>query len=274
MTSTWLLKRGCGKIIPLYELLFMSLTERLNTLIMDFGLGLAIFLTLVASRYYLMVASSDPDGSRYRLCIWSLLRFDRYRNYQWMAWFLSCIDFGSYPLIVTTVQSLPAPKHCARNLYTSFYSIGSNGWHWFYAGTGSCWALRELLSGTILSFSTFDVWWRGSWMESPLIEDYRGAFWIAILPRGAFIGWGIIVALKKCDWCPCCKSRSQSWVAKCDASKHGRLRWIKRRRQQFFSRCAIQTSAHIPSWNQRRIDMLLRVIWSAQELMSALNKAW
>jgi len=56
--------------------------------------------------------------------------------------------------------------------------------------------MREIFGfGTLLAQSDLMFGEGASWMTMTIIEDYRG-FLLAILPPGAFIGLGLIIAAK------------------------------------------------------------------------------
>ncbi|MDH5435236.1 MAG: electron transport complex subunit E [Gammaproteobacteria bacterium] len=101
------------------------------------------------------------------------------------------------PLIVTNCSILAraeafASRNHVRYAFTDGLMMGL-GFTFALVAIGS---LREVLGhGTLFQGASLMFGQQAEWLTITLIDDYRG-FLLAILPPGAFIGLGLLIALK------------------------------------------------------------------------------
>ncbi len=171
-----------------------------NTVINGLGLGLATILTLVASNGLIsLLRNQIPDEARLPVFVMIIASIVTIIELSMNAWFHELyLILGIFiPLIVTNCSIIArAEAFAARN------SVGPSLLDGLMMGLGFTAVLvvlggmRELIGqGTLLSqaYLMFGEAARG--LTITVIEDYRG-FLLALLPPGAFIGLGLIVALK------------------------------------------------------------------------------
>lgn len=171
-----------------------------NTVINGLGLGLATILTLVASNGLIsLLRNQIPDEARLPVFVMIIASIVTIIELSMNAWFHELyLILGIFiPLIVTNCSIIArAEAFAARN------SVGPSLLDGLMMGIGFTAVLvvlggmRELIGqGTLLSqaYLMFGEAARG--LTITVIDDYRG-FLLALLPPGAFIGLGLIVALK------------------------------------------------------------------------------
>ncbi|MAX52764.1 MAG: electron transport complex subunit RsxE [Methylophaga sp.] len=197
-----IVKEGLWKNNPaLVQLLGLCpLLAVTNTVINGLGLGLATILTLVASNGLIsLLRNQIPDEARLPVFVMIIASIVTIIELSMNAWFHELyIILGIFiPLIVTNCSIIGrAEAFAARNsvgpalLDGLMMGIGFTavlvvlGGMRELIGQGTLFSQAELMFGDIAKNFTITV-----------IDDYRG-FLLALLPPGAFIGLGLIVALK------------------------------------------------------------------------------
>jgi electron transport complex protein RnfE len=171
-----------------------------NTVINGLGLGLATILTLVASNGLIsLLRHQIPDEARLPVFVMIIASIVTIIELSMNAWFHELyLILGIFiPLIVTNCSIIArAEAFAARNTVGPSLLDGLMMGLGFTAVLVVLGAMRELIGqGTLLSqaYLMFGDAARG--FTITVFEDYRG-FLLALLPPGAFIGLGLIVALK------------------------------------------------------------------------------
>lgn len=171
-----------------------------NTVINGLGLGLATILTLVASNGIIsLLRHQIPDEARLPVFVMIIASIVTIIELSMNAWFHELyLILGIFiPLIVTNCAITGrAEAFAARNPVGPALLDGLMMGLGFTAVLVLLGAMRELIGqGTLFSqaYLMFGEAARG--FTITVIEDYRG-FLMALLPPGAFIGLGLIVALK------------------------------------------------------------------------------
>ncbi len=171
-----------------------------NTVINGLGLGLATILTLVASNGLIsLLRHHIPDEARLPVFVMIIASIVTVIELSMNAWFHELyLILGIFiPLIVTNCSIIGrAEAFAARNPVGPALLDGLMMGIGFTAVLVLLGGMRELIGqGTLLSqaYLMFGEAARG--FTITVIEDYRG-FLMALLPPGAFIGLGLIVALK------------------------------------------------------------------------------
>ena len=171
-----------------------------NTVINGLGLGLATILTLVASNGIISLCRHHiPDEARLPVFVLIIASIVTAIELSMSAWFHELyLILGIFiPLIVTNCAITGrAEAFAARN------PVGPAIVDGFMMGIGFTTvlvllgAMREVLGqGTLFSEAHLMFGEIARHFTIIVIDDYRG-FLIALLPPGAFIGLGLIVALK------------------------------------------------------------------------------
>jgi len=171
-----------------------------NTVINGLGLGLATILTLVASNGIISLCRHHiPDEARLPVFVLIIASIVTAIELSMSAWFHELyLILGIFiPLIVTNCAITGrAEAFAARN------PVGPAIVDGFMMGIGFTTvlvllgAMREILGqGTLFSEAHLMFGEIARHFTIIVIDDYRG-FLIALLPPGAFIGLGLIVALK------------------------------------------------------------------------------
>lgn len=191
----WTNNAGLVQLLGLCPLLAVT-----TTTINGLGLGLATTLTLVISN--LMVSSiRNFVTSEIRIPVFVLIIACTVTGIELAmnAWFHELfLVLGIFiPLIVTNCAIIGrAEAFASRNrwLPSLVDAIGMGiGFTLLLMLLGG---MRELFGfGTLFAQSELMFGEGASWMTMTLVEDYRG-FLLAILPPGAFIGLGLILAAK------------------------------------------------------------------------------
>ncbi len=171
-----------------------------STAINGLGLGLATLLTLVASNGIIsLLRHQIPDAARLPVFVMIIASIVTIIELSMNAWFHELyLILGIFiPLIVTNCAIIArAEAFAARN------PVGPSLVDGFMMGLGFTAVLvllgtmRELIGqGTFLSEAHLMFGDAARNLTVTVFEDYRG-FLMAILPPGAFIGLGLIVAGK------------------------------------------------------------------------------
>ena len=171
-----------------------------NTVINGLGLGLATILTLVASNGIISLCRHHiPDEARLPVFVLIIASIVTAIELSMSAWFHELyLILGIFiPLIVTNCAITGrAEAFAARNPVCPAILDGFMMGIGFTAVLVLLGAMREILGqGTLLSEAHLMFGEIARHFTIIVIDDYRG-FLIALLPPGAFIGLGLIVALK------------------------------------------------------------------------------
>ena len=191
----WKNNPGLVQLLGLCPLLAVT-----NNVINGLGLGLATILTLVASNGTIsLLRNNIPDEARLPVFVMIIASIVTAIELSMNAWFHELyLILGIFiPLIVTNCSIIGrAEAFAARNSVLPSLLDG------FMMGLGFLLVLvvlgafRELLgSGTLFSDAHLMFGEAARGLTITVFEDYRG-FLLALLPPGAFIGLGLIVALK------------------------------------------------------------------------------
>lgn len=191
----WKNNPGLVQLLGLCPLLAVT-----NTVINALGLGLATILTLVASNGTIsLLRNQIPDETRLPVFVMIIASIVTIIELSMNAWFHELyLILGIFiPLIVTNCSIIGrAEAFAARNSVGPALLDGLMMGLGFTAVLVVLGGMRELIGqGTLLSqaYLMFGEGARG--FTITIIEDYRG-FLLALLPPGAFIGLGLLVALK------------------------------------------------------------------------------
>lgn len=171
-----------------------------NTTINGLGLGLATILTLVASNGLVsLLRKQIPDEARLPVFVMIIASIVTIIELSMNAWFHELyLILGIFiPLIVTNCAITGrAEAFAARNPIGPSLVDGLMMGLGFTAVLVVLGATRELIGqGTILAEAHLMFGEAARNLTIVVFEDYRG-FLMALLPPGAFIGLGLIVALK------------------------------------------------------------------------------
>jgi len=171
-----------------------------NTTINGLGLGLATTLTLVASNGLVsLLRKQIPDEARLPVFVMIIASIVTAIELSMNAWFHELyLILGIFiPLIVTNCAITGrAEAFAARNPVGPAIVDGLMMGIGFTAVLVLLGAMRELIGqGTILSEAHLMFGEGARNLSIVLFEHYRG-FLMVLLPPGAFIGLGLIVALK------------------------------------------------------------------------------
>lgn len=191
----WKNNPGLVQLLGLCPLLAVT-----NTVINALGLGLATILTLVASNGTIsLLRNQIPDETRLPVFVMIIASIVTIIELSMNAWFHELyLILGIFiPLVVTNCSIIGrAEAFAARNSVGPALLDGLMMGLGFTAVLVVLGGMRELIGqGTLLSqaYLMFGEGARG--FTITVIEDYRG-FLLALLPPGAFIGLGLLVALK------------------------------------------------------------------------------
>ena len=171
-----------------------------NTVINGLGLGLATILTLVASNGIISLCRHHiPDEARLPVFVLIIASIVTAIELSMSAWFHELyLILGIFiPLIVTNCAITGrAEAFAARNPVCPAILDGFMMGIGFTAVLVLLGAMREILGqGTLFSEAHLMFGEIARHFTIIVIDDYRG-FLIALLPPGAFIGLGLIIALK------------------------------------------------------------------------------
>ncbi len=171
-----------------------------NTTINGLGLGLATILTLVASNGLVsLLRHHIPEEARLPVFMIIIASIVTIIELSMNAWFHELyLILGIFiPLIVTNCAITGrAEAFAARNPVGPSLVDGLMMGIGFTAVLVLLGAMREIIGqGTLLSEAHLMFGEAARHLKIVVIDDYRG-FLMALLPPGAFIGLGLIVALK------------------------------------------------------------------------------
>jgi len=171
-----------------------------NTVINGLGLGLATILTLVASNGMVsLLRNYIPDEARLPVFVMIIASVVTMIELSMNAWFHELyLILGIFiPLIVTNCAITGrAEAFASRNPVLPSLVDGLMMGIGFTAVLVLLGAMRELIGvGTLFSEAHLMFGEAARNFKLVVFEDYRG-FLMAMLPPGAFIGLGLIVALK------------------------------------------------------------------------------
>lgn len=191
----WKNNPGIVQLLGLCPLLAVS-----NTVINALGLGLATILTLVASNGLIsLLRNQIPDEARLPVFVMIIASIVTIIELSMNAWFHELyLILGIFiPLIVTNCSIIGrAEAFAARNSVGPALLDGLMMGLGFTAVLIVLGGMRELVGqGTLFSQAHLMFGEAARGFSITVIEDYRG-FLMALLPPGAFIGLGLIVALK------------------------------------------------------------------------------
>ncbi|HIC45194.1 MAG TPA: electron transport complex subunit E [Methylophaga aminisulfidivorans] len=197
-----IVKEGLWKNNPaLVQLLGLCpLLAVTNTVINGLGLGLATILTLVASNGFIsLLRNQIPDEARLPVFVMIIASIVTVIELSMNAWFHDLyLILGIFiPLIVTNCSIIGrAEAFAARNSVGPALLDGLMMGLGFTAVLVVLGGMRELIGqGTLFSQAELMFGDVAKNFSITVIDDYRG-FLLALLPPGAFIGLGLIVALK------------------------------------------------------------------------------
>ncbi len=171
-----------------------------NTVVNGLGLGLATILTLVASNGMVsLLRNYIPDEARLPVFVMIIASIVTMIELSMNAWFHELyLILGIFiPLIVTNCAITGrAEAFASRNPVLPSIVDGLMMGIGFTAVLVLLGAMRELIGmGTLFSEAHLMFGEAAANFKIVIFEDYRG-FLMAMLPPGAFIGLGLIVALK------------------------------------------------------------------------------
>ncbi|PHS33423.1 MAG: electron transport complex subunit RsxE [Methylophaga sp.] len=171
-----------------------------NTVINGLGLGLATILTLVASNGLIsLLRKHIPDEARLPVFVLIIASIVTIIELSMNAWFHELyLILGIFiPLIVTNCAITGrAEAFASRNPVGPALVDGLMMGIGFTAVLVLLGAMREVIGlGTLFSEAHLMFGEAARNLTITVFEDYRG-FLLALLPPGAFIGLGLIVALK------------------------------------------------------------------------------
>lgn len=171
-----------------------------NTTINGLGLGLATILTLVASNTAVsLIRHWVRPEIRVPVFVLIIASVVTMIELSMNAWFHELYKIlGIFiPLIVTNCSILArAESFASKNPVPQAFTDGLFMGLGFTAVLVVLGAMREILGfGTLLRQAELMFGQGAEWMTLVLFEDYRG-YLLAILPPGAFIGLGLLIAVK------------------------------------------------------------------------------
>jgi electron transport complex protein RnfE len=191
----WHNNPGLVQLLGLCPLLAVS-----TTIINGLGLGLATTLTLVTSNLSVsLVRNVVPPEVRLPVFVLLIASIVTAIELAMNAYFHDLYKIlGIFiPLIVTNCSIIGRAE-----AFASKHPVGPAALDGLAMGLGftgvlvSLGALRELIGhGTLLAQAPLMFGEAGRWMTVTVFEEYRGLL-LAILPPGAFLGLGLIIALK------------------------------------------------------------------------------
>ena len=171
-----------------------------NTMVNGLGLGLATILTLVASNTSVsLIRRWVRPEIRVPVFVLIIASVVTMIELSMNAWFHELYKIlGIFiPLIVTNCSILArAESFASKNPVPQAFLDGLFMGLGFTAVLVILGAMREAIGfGTLLRQAQLMFGEGAEWMTVTLVEEYRG-YLLAILPPGAFIGLGLLIALK------------------------------------------------------------------------------
>lgn len=191
----WKNNPGLVQLLGLCPLLAVT-----NTMVNGLGLGVATILTLVASNGLIsLLRHNIPDEVRLPLFVLIIASIVTIIELSMNAWFHELyLILGIFiPLIVTNCAIIGrAEAFAARNPVAPALLDGLMMGLGFAAVLVLLGGMRELIGqGTLFSDAHLMFGEAARGLTITIFADYRG-FLMALLPPGAFIGLGLLVALK------------------------------------------------------------------------------
>ena len=164
------------------------------------GLGIATTFVLIASNVTISIfRNTIPNEIRIPVFVLLIASFVTIVELLMQAFFYDLyLVLGIFvPLIVTNCAILGrAEAFASKNIWDKSLLDGLRMGLGFSVVLILLGAMREIIgSGTLLSQASLLMGDFGQTLEITLFTDYKGAL-LAILPPGAFFGFGIIVAIK------------------------------------------------------------------------------
>jgi electron transport complex protein RnfE len=191
----WTNNTGLVQLLGLCPLLAVS-----STVINGLGLGLATTLTLVGTNVTVsLIRHLVPPEVRIPVFVLVIACFvtaiELAMNAYWHELYKILGIF--IPLIVTNCSVIGrAEAFASKNPVDSAFLDGLSIGLGFTGVLVALGGFREVLGhGTLLDHAYLMFGHGTQWLTVTLIENYRG-FLLAVLPPGAFIGLGLIIALK------------------------------------------------------------------------------
>jgi electron transport complex protein RnfE len=171
-----------------------------STAINGLGLGLATILVLVSSNVTVsLIRHLVRPEIRIPVFVIVIASFVTAVELAMNAFFYDLFKvLGIFiPLIVTNCSILGrAEAFASKNSVAKSFVDGLSMGVGFAAVLVVLGAMREMIGfGTLFTQANMMFGEAASWMTITLVEDYKG-FLVAILPPGAFIGLGLLIALK------------------------------------------------------------------------------
>lgn len=171
-----------------------------NTVINSLGLGVATTFTLIASNYIISTLRNFiPNEIRLPVFVLIIACVVTIVELLMKAWFYELYKIlGIFiPLIVTNCVILArAEMYASKNPPEKAWQDGLAIGLGFTAALVMLGGMRELLgTGVLLAHADFMFGEIAKHWQITLIDDYSGML-LAILPPGAFIGLGLLIALK------------------------------------------------------------------------------
>ncbi len=171
-----------------------------NTVVNGLGLGLATILTLVASNGLVsLLRNHIPEEARLPVFVMIIASIVTAIELAMSAWFHELyLILGIFiPLIVTNCAITGrAEAFASRNTFAASLLDGLMMGLGFAAVLVLLGGAREVIGqGTLLSDAHLMFGESARHLTMIVIDDYRG-FLMALLPPGAFIGLGLIIAMK------------------------------------------------------------------------------
>ncbi len=171
-----------------------------NTVVNALGLGLATTITLIASNSIVsLIRQWVRPEIRIPVFVMIIASVVTIIEMTMNAWFHELyLILGIFiPLIVTNCTIIArAEAYASRNHVGLAFADGLFMGLGFTAVLLVLGAMREAIGfGTLFAQANLMFGEQAHWLTITLVEDYRG-FLLAILPPGAFIGLGLLIAVK------------------------------------------------------------------------------
>lgn len=171
-----------------------------NTVINGLGLGLATMLTLVLSNVTVsLIRNAVRPEIRIPVFVLVIASFVTAIELAMNAFFHELYNIlGIFiPLIVTNCSIIARAE-----AFASKNAVGPSFVDGFTMGLGftgvlvTLGAMRELLGqGTLFAHANLMFGEAGTWLKMTVFDNYEG-FLLAVLPPGAFLGLGVLIAIK------------------------------------------------------------------------------
>ena len=191
----WVNNPGFVQLLGLCPLLAVT-----STVVNALGLGLATTITLVGSNVTVsLIRHLVPPEIRIPVFVLIIASFVTVIELVMKAYFHELYSIlGIFiPLIVTNCAIIGrAEAFASKNSVVRSLVDGLMMGIGFSLALVALGAMREILGyGTLFQQAHLMFGEGAQWLTVTLIEDYRG-FLLAVLPPGAFIGFGLLIAIK------------------------------------------------------------------------------